>query len=181
MRCECSSVRRRSGNHDKRALNRGPHSAPKYSFRRSRSVVKSLVASMDHRTWRAHMKRTGSIGVAVKVAGLLLSIGATFPEAALAQTSDQWRWTAGIYGYFPQRGGSTTFPSGTTANITVGTSTLINNLKFAASGIRAAQKGPWDLFTDVMYYDVGGSKSQTRGVSIPGIPIPVDITADANF
>jgi hypothetical protein len=127
------------------------------------------------------MKPKGRVGVAMNVVALLLGIGATFPEAALAQTSDQWKWTLVIYGYFPELGGSTTFPTGTTANITVGTSTLINNLKFAASGILEAQKGPWDLFTDVMYYDVGGSKSQTRALSIPGIPIPVGITADANL
>jgi hypothetical protein len=130
------------------------------------------------------MKRKGNRArLAVSVTALLLGIGAIVPGAALAQsqTPDQWRWTAVIYGYFPAIGGTITFPTGTTANISVDAHGVISNLKFAAMGILEARKGPWDLFTDVIYADIGGSKSQTRDLNIPGIGLPIGITADANL
>jgi len=128
------------------------------------------------------MKLKGNLTrLVINIAALLLGIGAIVPAAAVAQTPDQWRWTAVIYGYFPQLGGSISFPTGTTANINVDASSLIRNLKFAAMGILEAQKGPWVLFTDVMYSDAGGSKSQARDLNIGGITIPAGITADANL
>jgi len=122
--------------------------------------------------------------VAMNVALSLFAVGAIVSGPAVAQTvqtSDQWRWTAVIYGYFPSIGGTITFPTGTTANIKVDAHGVISNLKFAAMGILEAQKGPWDLFTDLIYADISGSKSQTRNLSIGGIGLPVGITADANL
>src|SRR5262249_23087742 len=118
---------------------------------------------------------------AMNVAALLLGIGAIVPAPAMAQAADPWKWTAVIYGYFPQLCGTVTFPTGPTANISVDASELIRNLKFAASGILEAQKGPWVLFVDAIYSDVGGSKSQSRDLNIAGITIPAGITAEANL
>lgn len=103
------------------------------------------------------------------------------PAAAQSPPSEQWQFIAIIYGYLPKISGSATFPTGTTANISVDPNQIINNLKFAFMGAVDARKGPWDFFTDVLYMDVSDSKSQTRDLSIGGMPIPLGITADANL
>jgi hypothetical protein len=109
------------------------------------------------------------------------------PSAAPAQTSmptstDDWQYAAIIYGYFPQMGGSATFPAaGVSANITVDANKLISNLKFGFMGTLVAQKGPVGVFADIIYADVSGSKSATRDLNIRGITIPDGITANANL
>jgi hypothetical protein len=118
------------------------------------------------------------------IAAALLGIGTLVSGPAAAQTQmqpDAWKFDGYIYGYFPQIGGSLTFPTGTTANVSVDANKLISNLKFAAMGWLSAQKGQWGGFTDVMYSDVSGSKSATRDINIAGITIPAGITADANL
>lgn len=122
----------------------------------------------------------------LQITAALFAIGAFVSGPATGQTptqtqSDAWKFDAYIYGYFPQLGGSVTFPSGTTANLTVDADKVIRNLKFAAMGWIAAQKGPWGMFTDLIYADVGGSKSATRDINIGGITIPAGITADATL
>jgi hypothetical protein len=95
--------------------------------------------------------------------------------------ADDWQFRAIIYGYFPDIGGKTTFPAGTGSSINVDASTIINNLKFTFMGTFEAQKGAWGMFTDILYLDVGGSKSQTRDVSIGSITLPAGVTADLNL
>lgn len=112
----------------------------------------------------------------------VLFFGAVVAAPAAAQAPpEQWQFIAVIYGYLPKISGSATFPNGTSANISVDANQIIDNLKFAFMGAIDARKGPWDFFTDVLYMDVSGSKSQTRELSIGGMPIPVGITADANL
>ncbi|HXX84965.1 MAG TPA: hypothetical protein VEN29_13405 [Casimicrobiaceae bacterium] len=116
------------------------------------------------------------------VAALLLAIGTLVPGTSFAQElSDEWKFGAFLYGYLPQIKGSTTFPAGITANISVSPNQLISNLKFTFMGSLAAQKGHWGLFTDVLYVDVGGSKSGARDLRIGDITIPAGITADADL
>lgn len=105
---------------------------------------------------------------------------AAFP--ALAQTPpDEWRFTAILYGYWATLSGSATFPTGTTANITVDPNQLLHSLNFAIMGTFEAQRGPWGLFTDIMYIDASGSKSATRALSIGGIMIPSGVTANGSL
>ncbi|HEX7273729.1 MAG TPA: hypothetical protein VF420_16415 [Casimicrobiaceae bacterium] len=131
------------------------------------------------------MVRKSGIGFrAPQVVAALFGMTVLVSGQAAAQTQMQpeaWKFDAYIYGYFPQLGGSLTFPTGTTANITVDANKVISNLKFAAMGWLAAQKGQWGAFTDLIYADVGGSKSATRDINIAGITIPAGITADANL
>jgi hypothetical protein len=66
------------------------------------------------------------------------------PGGLSAQTlSNEWKFEAIAYGYFPKISGSSTFPTGTTANISVNPDQLISNLQFTFMGWLAAQKGPW--------------------------------------
>lgn len=117
-----------------------------------------------------------------QAAALAFGVVLLAPTPALAQQlSDQWQFDALIYGYLPWIGGSTTFPSGRQVNITVDPHQIINNLKFTVMGAFAAQKGPWGAFVDLIYVDVGGSKSATRALSIGNVMIPASVTADAHL
>lgn len=124
--------------------------------------------------------RSASVG-----AVLVLGIGALFPASATAQTSqtapgDDWQFGAIIYGYFPSFGGSSSFPSEGTS-IDVSADKIISAIKFAFMGAFEAQKGPFGAFTDVMYLNLGGSKSATRDLAIGGAQLPAGITANASL
>jgi hypothetical protein len=100
---------------------------------------------------------------------------------AVAQTpADEWKFTALIYGYFPKISGSSSFPTGTVVNIGVDPSNYLHNLNGAFMGAIQAEKRSWILFTDVIYADVKGSKSQTQDFSL-GVPVPIGLTLDANL
>jgi len=100
----------------------------------------------------------------------------------LAQTPpDEWQFRAYLYGYWATLSGSATFPTGTSANITVDPNQLLHSLNFAIMGAFEAQRGPWGVFTDLMYLDASGSKSATRALSIGGVAIPSDVTANASL
>jgi hypothetical protein len=121
-------------------------------------------------------------------AAALGASAALFSAGAAAQTpdpwslSDAWRFNGSIYGYFPTIGGKTTFPqSGSGSDVSVSAEQIISNLKFVFMGNLSAQKGRWGLFTDVLYMDVGGSKSDTRDINVGGVPLPVGATANANL
>jgi len=64
-----------------------------------------------------------------------------FAERANAQLTDEWRFRAIVYGYFPTIGGSTSFPAGSSDRISVNADTIIDNLKFAFMGFAEARKG----------------------------------------
>jgi len=132
------------------------------------------------------IRRRATAWLLPQIMGALFALGAFVSGPAGAQTQtqslpDTWKFDAYIYGYFPELGGSTTFPGGTTASISVDPHQLISNLKFTFMGWLAAQKGPWGMFTDVIYVDVSGSKTATRDLNIAGVTIPAGITADANL
>jgi hypothetical protein len=117
-----------------------------------------------------------------RIAAVLISIAILVSGTTSAQTlSDEWKFAAFIYGYLPKISGSTTFPNGTSVNISVDPSQIISNLKFTFMGSFAAQKGSWGLFTDILYVDVSGSKSGTRDLAIGGMPLPIGISADASL
>ena len=113
---------------------------------------------------------------------IMIGMGTLLPRRAAAQASqsDDWQFQATIYGYLPSLGGSTKFPS-PGGDINVSGNKIITNLKFAFMGALEVQKGSWGGFTDVMYLNVGGSKSGTRDLAIDGKPLPAGITADASL
>jgi hypothetical protein len=105
---------------------------------------------------------------------------AAAPCTGMAQTADDWRFHAILYGYFPSIGGSTAFPNAGSP-VNVSTSQIIDNLKGVFMGTFEMQKGRWGAFTDLLYMNVGGSKSQTRDISIGGLPLPGGVNADLNM
>ena len=122
--------------------------------------------------------------LATTAAAALFGAAAVFCSGAHAQTQprpDDWQFRAIIYGYFPDIGGKTSFPAGSGTSIDVSADTIIDNLKFTFMGTFEAQKGAWGMFTDILYLDVGGSKSQTRDVGIGRVDLPAGVTADLSL
>lgn len=122
------------------------------------------------------------------VAVLCAAAGAFAPMQAAAQSAQtnwetgKWQFAATIYGYLPTIGGKLNFPvdSGGTS-INVDADTLISHLKMTFMGSFDAHYGQWGAFTDVLYLNVGGSKSQTRDFSIGHGGLPATTTADLNL
>jgi len=101
---------------------------------------------------------------------------------AFAQSSEGWRFQGAINLYLPDISGSTTFPSaGGGGGATLDAETILDSLKMAFMGSFEASRGPWGLFTDVLYMDIGNSRSGVREISIGGLPIPADASASADY
>ena len=112
---------------------------------------------------------------------LCLAVG-LLPAAADAQAPNDWQFGLQIYGWFPSISGKTTFPHDSPpSSISVDADDILSNLKFVFMGSFEARKGRWGAFTDVIYMDIGDSKSETRDVTIGGIPLPAGATASADF
>jgi len=115
-------------------------------------------------------------------AAAICAFAALSPTGSAAQAADAWKWQASVYGYFPDIGGSTTFPQdGAGSSITVDAKTIIENLKFTFMGNLEASNGRWGLFTDVVYIDLGNTKSGFRELSIGGLPLPGGANANASY
>lgn len=126
--------------------------------------------------------RRSTARLVAKTAAVLSVIGAFSAPTMAQELSDQWHFAAFIYGYLPQIGGSTTFPTGQSVSISVDPKQVINNLKFAAMGSFAAQKGPFGAFVDLIYADISGNKSATRSFSFGNnLMIPAGVTANLNL
>jgi len=111
-----------------------------------------------------------------------LGVAGALPATAAAQVTDEWKFQAIIYGYFPDIRGSSTFASEIGRDgITVDAHTILENLKFAFMGTFEAQKGRWGFLTDLLYMDVGSSKSQTRNLSVGRVELPAGVTANLNL
>lgn len=127
-----------------------------------------------------------TMALAIAAIGLL-------PMTALAQStpdwdSGRWRVAASLYGYLPSIGGSVVFPAGGAStlqaagdsSINIDADKILDNLKFTFMGSLDVHNGRWGLFNDVLYLDLGNSKSQTRDFSIGGA-LPATATADLSF
>lgn len=116
-------------------------------------------------------------------AALLLAAGAIAPGIVQAQASSPgWTFAATIYGYFPSVSGETSFPVKTGGgSVDISASDILDTIDFVAMGTFDAHNGRWGAFTDVMYLDLGGSKSASRDFTIGGKPIPGGTTADLGW
>jgi hypothetical protein len=124
-------------------------------------------------------KATG-MGLALAAAAALTMV----PTAAQAQSGSSqpegWRTAVTLYGWFPSFGGESNFP--TVGNpINVDADKVIDSLKFLFMGTLDVHNGRWGAFTDLIYMDVGGGKSNTRDFSIGNSGVPAGISADVNL
>ena len=126
--------------------------------------------------------RIGVIAALCFTAGALLPAPATAQSTAYASQGDKWQFAATIYGYLPSIGGKLSVPvdSGGT-NLNVSANQIIDSLKMTFMGTLDAHYGQWGAFTDVLYLDVGGSKSQTHDFSVGRSGVPASTTADINL
>ena len=127
-------------------------------------------------------RNSGSTWVVTARAATVFGVAVLLSGGAAAQAGpDDWQFRAMIYGYLPTIGGSTTFPSGAGSDISVDAAKIISHLKFTFMGSLEAQKDRWGVFTDILYLDVGGSKSGTRDLTIGGVALPASVSANASL
>ncbi len=126
-------------------------------------------------------RQTRRVSAASVFSAVLAAATALAPPGAAAQAEDAWRFSATIYGYFPDIGGKTRFPSnGGGSDLTLDIDTILDNLKFAFMGAFAANNGRWGVLADVIYMDIGSSKSGSRDLAIGGV-IPAGATANLDY
>lgn len=106
-----------------------------------------------------------------------LLVAALFPRALVAEEiTDDWQFAASIYGWLPDIRGDTVFRASSISTIDVDISTILDHLKMTGQGAFQIQKGHWGAFTDLIYLNVGESRSQDRDLSIGGRPLPASVT-----
>ena len=122
------------------------------------------------------------------IAALCLATGALLPAPATAQSTpypsagEKWQFAATIYGYLPSIGGKLSVPvDSASTGLSVSADQIIDSLKMTFMGTLDAHNGRWGAFTDVLYLDVGGNKSQTRDFAVGGSGLPASTTADVNL
>jgi opacity protein-like surface antigen len=109
-----------------------------------------------------------------------IAVALFVPQQALAQPQDNSTIRATLYGFVPNITGDTAFPTPAGTAFDISGDTLIDNTDFIVMGMFELQKGRWGAFTDVMYLDLGTSKSTTRDIPLPGAPGPLSVTANAD-
>ncbi len=100
---------------------------------------------------------------------------------ALSQTAGPWRYQATLYGYLPSIGGSTSFPEPAGGSVTVDADKIVDSLKFAFMGSLEANNGRWGMLTDIIYMDLGTTRSGFRDFSIGGSPLPAGAEGNLNY
>ena len=101
---------------------------------------------------------------------------------ASAQGADAWHIQASVYAYLPTISGSTVLPqTGAGSGVSVDADTILDNLKFTFMGSFEARRGSWGLFTDVVYMDVGDSRSDYRQFTVGGLPLSVGANAHVDY
>jgi len=114
----------------------------------------------------------------------LLSLAlAAAPLAATAQDgAEGWQFEASIYGWFPAISGTADFPTGAgSPSIDASMGDVIDALKFTFQGNFEARRGPWGIWTDLVYADFGVSRSGSRDFSLGGRPLPAGLRANLDL
>ena len=115
-------------------------------------------------------------------AAVLCTFASLSPTHSAAQTADSWKWQASIYAYLPDIGGKTTFPQSVGGgNAAIDASTIIDNLKMTFMGSLEASNGRWGMFTDILYMDIGTTRSAYRDLSLGGAPLPGGANANVSY
>ena len=118
----------------------------------------------------------------VAAAVMLSGIVAITPATSAAQSlSDEWRFRAVLYMWMPKITGTATFPVANTVDFSMSFSEILDHLKMTGMGTIEAQKGRWGMFTDVVYLNVGGTRTRTRDHMIDGVPLPVGVTVNTGL
>lgn len=112
---------------------------------------------------------------------LLCAIAALSTGPAAAQVP-KWEFGAAVYAYLPTISGTSTFPGpGGASSVSVDADTILENLKMTFMGSFEASNGTWGGYTDLVYMDVGDSKSNTQALSIGSRGIPAGTSANVEY
>jgi hypothetical protein len=131
----------------------------------------------------SHLQR-GFVGLVVSAAVLSSSAAS---GAEVNMYDGQWHYDLVVYGWFPAMTTDLNFslPNGATASpsVTIKPSDYLSDLRFAAMGIFGARKGNWNLFTDIVYSDIGTLSSKVKTLHTPGGEIhpQIDINVDVDM
>ena len=113
---------------------------------------------------------------------LLLAVFAGFASTPAAAQPAKWEFGAAIYAYLPTISGKSTFPAtGGGSSVSVDADTILENLKMAFMGTFEASNGTWGVYTDLLYVDVGDSKSNAQSFTIGPRGIPVGTSANVDY
>jgi hypothetical protein len=122
-----------------------------------------------------NMIRAGLTAMVTLVASMV-------PLASHAQSVDDWKWQATVYGWFPSISGKTSFPpSGGGPSLDIDAEDIIDSIKFVFMGSIEAQRGKWGVWTDLIYLDLEADKSGTRDATIGRQALPVGVDLNANL
>jgi hypothetical protein len=101
----------------------------------------------------------------------------TFSEAA-EPSADEWTWSATAYLWGPSVGGQTAFPpddQGPPVDVDIGK--VLESINLVFMGAVEGRRGPWGVFADVVYIDMGASRERVRDVSFGPIDLPANVDA----
>jgi hypothetical protein len=121
--------------------------------------------------------------LAAALVGTLSFTSAQAQQAPPPKTAGEWQYRGSIYAYLPTIGGTTNFPTGSSdgSGLNVTAETILEHLKFTFMGAIDAHNGKWGVFSDVIYLDLGGGKSQTRDFSLGNAAVPAGTNANLNL
>lgn len=116
-------------------------------------------------------------------AAAALAASALLPVAAADQpASGGGRYKVTLYAFLADIGGTSAFPAGSGGQIDITAEELIDHLELAAMGAFEFHTGRWGVLADVIYLNVGESKTGTRSLEIGGgAELPGGITADLSL
>ncbi len=116
----------------------------------------------------------------------ILAVIIALAVCAPAVGADDWRFSADLYGWFPSVDGQVTFKDGAAGpggigsrDLSVDADQILDSLDSVFLGGFQVRKGSWGAFTDLIYMDLGGSKTKQLSALVPGGPgIGVDAELD---
>jgi hypothetical protein len=115
------------------------------------------------------------------------ALAAAAPLASQAQASDDWEYTATIYGWLPSFGGDVSVPTGPrgggggSTSVGLSMNDILNGLNFTFQGMLTADKGRWGMATDIIYLDLGSSTKKVKDFTFNDVELPVGVTANVDF
>jgi hypothetical protein len=111
------------------------------------------------------------------------ALAAATPVVSQAEgSSDDWTFSATIYGWLPSIDGNLSVPVETGgSSVGVDPSAILDALNFTFMGMFEADKGRWGAATDLIYLDLGGSKKKVRDFTVGDVDLPGSTTVDASL
>jgi len=138
---------------------------------------------MTHLNQRSSDASGSIMAVTLAVVGLMSAV----PAVSRAEGTGDWQFAATIYGWLPSIDGDITVPTGPlggeggNTSVSVNSSDVLSALNFMFMGMLEADKDRWGVATDLVYFDLGGSKKKVRDFTVGDIGLPADVTANASL